>query len=128
MSKILLFQVDEIGRDMLARRLKRKGFETVRIIDDATQAVEIADNEQPDLILMDMSLPLKNGEKAIFELKTSKTTQHIPIIGLTAHARASDKEKMLKAGCDEVDTQPIELSRLFSKMTHLLSTDSSVAN
>ncbi len=128
MSKILLFQVNELGRDMLGRRLKRKGFDVVRVIDDAGEAVEMAHSERPDLILMDMSLPVKDGETAIFEIKTSEKTRHIPIIALTAHAMTSDKEKMLKAGCDDVDTQPIELSRLLSKINRLLSIESSTGD
>ncbi|MEK8017954.1 MAG: response regulator, partial [Candidatus Parabeggiatoa sp.] len=95
---------------------------------DGGQAVEKAHSELPDLILMDMSLPVKDGETAIFEIKTSETTRHIPIIALTAHAMTSDKEKALKAGADDIQTKPIEFHNLLSKINRLLSIESSTAD
>ena len=123
MSKILWVKDRGLCDDMTPRRLKRKGFDVVRAYDGG-QAVEMAHSEAPDLILMNMNLPVKDGETAIFEIKASETTQHIPIIALTAHG-IEYKEKAIKAGSDDVDTRPIELPRLLSKINRLLSIESS---
>jgi CheY-like chemotaxis protein len=105
---------------MLSRRLKRKGFEVVSAV-DGQQGVEQAHNEHPDLILMDMSLPVKDGWVATQEIKAAEDTQNIPIIALTAHAMSADREQALAAGCDDYDTKPIELPRLLSKIEALLT-------
>jgi len=126
MNKLLWVEDNDFGSDMLERRLKRKGFDVVRAYDGG-QAVEMAHSEAPDLILMNMNLPVKDGETAIFEIKTSETTRNIPIIALI-HTMTSDKEKAIKAGCDDVDTRPIELLRLLSKINRLLSIESSTAD
>ena len=120
MPKILLVEDNEMNRDMLSRRLKRKGFE-VLIATDGGQGVEMAMNEKPDLILMDMSLPVKDGWTATQELKSDASTQHIPVIALTAHAMSGDREQALAAGCDDYDTKPIELPRLLGKIETLLA-------
>lgn len=115
MIKILLVEDNEMNRDMLSRRLERKGYQILIAIDGG-QGVELASTERPDLILMDMSLPVMDGWEATRQLKASPTTQTIPIIALTAHAMAGDREKCLEAGCDDYDTKPIELPRLLSKI------------
>jgi len=120
MPKILLVEDNEMNRDMLSRRLKRKGFDIV-IAQDGQQAVVQAHNEHPDLILMDMSLPVKDGWAATQEIKAAEETQNIPIIALTAHAMSADREEALAAGCDDYDTKPIELPRLLSKIETLLA-------
>jgi len=120
MPKILLVEDNEMNLDMLSRRLKRKGFDIV-IAQDGQQAVVQAHNEHPDLILMDMSLPVKDGWVATQEIKAAQETQNIPIIALTAHAMSADREKALAAGCDDYDTKPIELPRLLSKIETLLA-------
>ena len=119
MSKILLVEDNEMNRDMLSRRLKRKGFDVV-IATDGEQGVKLAHSEVPDLILMDMSLPVKDGWTATREVKESDTTKAIPVIALTAHAMAGDREQALSAGCDDYDTKPIELPRLLGKIKTLL--------
>ncbi|OQW91943.1 MAG: two-component system response regulator [Beggiatoa sp. IS2] len=119
MPKILLVEDNEMNRDMLSRRLSRKGFEVVIAIDGG-QGVEMAQNEKPDLILMDMSLPVKDGWTATKEIKGSPDTKNIPVIALTAHAMSGDREQALAAGCDDYDTKPIELPRLLSKIQNLL--------
>jgi CheY-like chemotaxis protein len=119
MPKILLVEDNEMNRDMLSRRLKRKGFE-VEIAVDGGEGVEKAHQVKPDLILMDMSLPVKDGWTATKELKTADDTQHIPVIALTAHAMSGDREQALAAGCDDYDTKPIELPRLLGKIETLL--------
>jgi two-component system cell cycle response regulator DivK len=120
MAKILLVEDTEMGRDMLPRRLKRKGFECVRAI-DGEEAVKVAHSELPDLILMDMSLPVKAGWVAAKEIKEAEDTKHIPIIALTAHSPSDDRKLALEAGCDDFDTKPIELPRLLEKIERLLS-------
>ncbi len=120
MPKILLVEDNEMNLDMLSRRLKRKGFDIV-IAQDGQQAVVQAHNEHPDLILMDMSLPVKNGWVATQEIKAAEETQNIPIIALTAHAMSADREEALAAGCDDYDTKPIELPRLLTKIKTLLA-------
>ncbi|WP_426424898.1 response regulator [Bradyrhizobium genosp. A] len=119
MAKILLVEDNEMNRDMLSRRLVRKGFEVVMAVDGG-EAVNMAETEQPDLILMDMSLPVVDGWEATRQVKASATTGHIPIIALTAHAMSGDKEKALGAGCNDYDTKPIEMSRLLEKIEALL--------
>jgi two-component system, cell cycle response regulator DivK len=119
MAKILLVEDNEMNRDMLSRRLLRKGFEVVMAVDGG-QAVSMAETERPDLILMDMSLPVIDGWEATRRVKASETTGHIPIIALTAHAMSGDREKALSAGCNDYDTKPIEMPRLLEKIDALL--------
>jgi two-component system cell cycle response regulator DivK len=119
MSKILLVEDNEMNRDMLSRRLQRKGHD-VLIALDGVQGVELAQSQNPDLILMDMSLPIMDGWQATQQLKAAPETSGIPIIALTAHAMAGDREKCLEVGCDDYDTKPIEFSRLLSKIQALL--------
>ena len=115
MAKILLVEDNEMNRDMLSRRLTRKGFE-VLIAEDGQKGMDMTQNEHPDLVLMDMSLPVVDGWEATRQLKAAEETKHIPIIALTAHAMAGDREKTLEAGCDDYDTKPIELARLLEKI------------
>ncbi len=119
MAKILLVEDNEMNRDMLSRRLIRKGFEVVLAI-DGEQAVTLAQSELPDLILMDMSLPVIDGWEAMRRVKAADATSNIPIIALTAHAMSGDREKTLSAGCDDYDTKPIEMPRLLEKIDVLL--------
>jgi len=119
MVKILLVEDNEMNRDMLSRRLLRKGFEVVMAVDGG-QAVSMAESEHPDLILMDMSLPVIDGWEATRRVKAAKATAHVPIIALTAHAMSGDREKALSAGCDDYDTKPIEMPRLLEKIDALL--------
>ena len=119
MTKILLVEDNQMNRDMLSRRLARKGYEVVVAI-DGQQGVEMARSETPDLILMDMSLPVLDGWEATRQLKTAPETQAIPIIALTAHAMAGDRERAVEAGCNDYDTKPIELPRLLEKIEALL--------
>ena len=119
MPKILLVEDNEMNRDMLSRRLSRNGFE-ITIAVDGRQGVEMAASEKPDLILMDMSLPVMNGWEATQKVKADPATSAIPVIALTAHAMASDREKALAAGCEDYDTKPIELPRLLEKIETLL--------
>jgi CheY-like chemotaxis protein len=117
--KILLVEDNEMNRDMLSRRLLRKGFEVVMAVDGG-QAVSMAESEHPDLILMDMSLPVIDGWEATRRVKAAEATAHIPVIALTAHAMSGDREKALEAGCDDYDTKPIEMPRLLEKIDALL--------
>ncbi len=119
MPKILLVEDNEMNRDMLSRRLARKGYE-VLIAMDGGQGVSMTQNENPDIVLMDMSLPVKDGWTATRELKADPKTAQIPIIALTAHAMSGDREQALAAGCDDYDTKPIELARLLTKIETLL--------
>ena len=119
MPKILLIEDNEMNRDMLSRRLQRKGHE-VLIAVDGIQGVELAQSHNPDLILMDMSLPVLDGWEATQQLKAAPETSSIPIIALTAHAMAGDREKCLEVGCDDYDTKPVEFSRLLGKIQALL--------
>jgi CheY-like chemotaxis protein len=121
MSKILLVEDNEMNRDMLSRRLLRKGYD-VLTAQDGAEGVRLAASEKPDLILMDMSLPVLDGWEATRRLKAAPETRSIPVIALTAHAMATDQEKATKAGCDDYDTKPIELSRLLEKIGRLLQT------
>lgn len=119
MPRILLVEDNEINQDMLSRRLQRKGYD-VLIAVDGGQGVEMARAVLPDLILMDMSLPVLDGWEATRQLKAGSDTSAIPVIALTAHAMSGDREKALDAGCDEYDTKPIDLSRLLAKIEALL--------
>jgi two-component system, cell cycle response regulator DivK len=119
MAKILLVEDNEMNRDMLSRRLLRQGFEVVMAVDGG-QAVMMAESEHPDLILMDMSLPVIDGWEATRRVKAAERTAHIPVIALTAHAMSGDREKALNAGCDDYDTKPIEMPRLLEKIDALL--------
>ena len=122
MAKILIVEDNEMNRDMLSRRLIRRGYEVVMAI-DGEQGINAAKSECPDLILMDMSLPVVDGWEATRRLKAESQTRGIPIIGLTAHAMAGDREKVIKAGCNDYDTKPVELPRLLQKIEVLLHTD-----
>ena len=119
MAKILVVEDNEMNRDMLSRRLQRKGYE-VLIAVDGSEGVAIAQSQSPDLILMDMSLPVLDGWEATRQLKAADGTRAIPIMGLTAHAMAGDRERALEAGCDDYDTKPIEFPRLLGKIEALL--------
>ena len=119
MAKILLVEDNQMNRDMLSRRLTRKGYEVVIAV-DGEQGMAMARAEAPDLILMDMSLPVVNGWEATRQLKSAPETQSIPVIALTAHAMAGDREKAVAAGCNDYDTKPIELPRLLEKIEALL--------
>ena len=120
MPKILLIEDNEMNRDMLSRRLLRKGYEVMLAV-DGQSGVEMAKKEPPDLVLMDMSLPVLDGWEAARCLKADRATQRIPVIALTAHAMSGDREKALEAGCDDYDTKPVELPRLLGKIEALLS-------
>jgi len=119
MPKVLLVEDNEMNRDMLSRRLARRGFEVVMAL-DGEEGVRMARAQMPDLILMDMSLPVLDGWGAARQIKTEASTQSIPLIALAAHAMAGDREKAIDAGCDDYDTKPIELARLLDKMGRLL--------
>ena len=126
MAKLLLVEDNEMNRDMLSRRLVRRGYEVAIAIDGA-QGVEMARTETPDLVLMDLSLPVIDGWEATRRIKATLETRHLPVIGLTAHAMAGDREKALEAGCDDYDTKPIELERLLKKVEALLQAKASPA-
>ena len=119
MPRLLLVEDNEMNRDMLSRRLQRKGFE-VAIATDGQQGLDLARAQSPDLILMDMSLPVVDGWEATRRLKADDATRAIPVIALTAHAMAGDRDKALEAGCDDYDTKPIDLPRLLGKIEALL--------
>ena len=119
MAKILLIEDNELNRDMLSRRLMRRGFEVLVAIDGAS-GVTTAEIELPDLIVMDMSLPILDGWEATKRLKQITATQNIPIIGCSAHAMVGDRERGIEAGCDDYDTKPIEFTRLLGKIEQLL--------
>lgn len=119
MPKILLVEDNEMNRDMLSRRLARKGHEIVCAV-DGRQGVAMAATESPDLILMDMSLPVMDGWEATRTLKADDATRAIPIIALTAHAMDGDEQKARDAGCDDYDTKPVDLTRLLGKIEALL--------
>ena len=119
MPKILLVEDNEMNRDMLSRRLERKGYQIVIAV-DGQEGIDKARSERPDLILMDMSLPVLNGWDATRQLKEDEHTKDIPIIALTAHAMAEDEQRAREAGCNDFDTKPIELPRLLEKIQQLL--------
>ncbi len=120
MKKILLVEDNEMNRDMLSRRLVRNGFEVIMAV-DGEQGVVMARSERPDLILMDMSLPVLDGWEATRRVRASEATAAIPIIALTAHAMSGDREKAIEAGCNDYDTKPIEMPRLLGKINALLA-------
>jgi two-component system cell cycle response regulator DivK len=117
---ILLVEDNELNRDMLSRRLERRGYTVVMAV-DGEEGVESAQRTRPDLILMDMSLPVLDGWEATRRLKTDPGTRDIPIIGLSAHAMAGDRERALDAGCDDYDTKPVDLARLLDKISEYLT-------
>ena len=119
MARILLIEDNEMNRDMLSRRLQRKGYEVAMAV-DGRQGIEMAQSAAYDLILMDMSLPELDGWETTRQLRGIPATQRIPIIALTAHAMAGDREKALEAGCDDYDTKPVDMPRLLSKIETLL--------
>ena len=120
MAKILLVEDNEMNRDMLGRRLQRRSYEVLIAVDGA-EGVAMARTEGPDLILMDMSLPIMDGWEATRRLKAASETQAIPIIALTAHAMSGDREKAMEAGADDYDTKPIDIDKLLAKMKALLN-------
>jgi two-component system cell cycle response regulator DivK len=120
MPKILVVEDNEMNRDMLTRRLERKGFEVVCAV-DGEQGLALARSQTPDLILMDMSLPVLDGWEATRRIKAAPETRSIPVIALTAHAMAGDRERALDAGCDDYDTKPVEFPGLLEKIENLLS-------
>lgn len=120
MSTILLVEDNEINRDMLSRRLKRRGFE-ILFATNGEEGIEQAHAQSPDLILMDMSLPIIDGWDATRQIKASQATQKIPIIALTAHAMSGDRQRALDAGCDDFETKPIELEHLLEKIERYLA-------
>ena len=119
MAKILLVEDNEMNREMLSRRLTKFGYEIITA-EDGQKGVDVATNEQPDLVLMDMSLPVMDGWEATRRLKANQATRNLPVIGLSAHAMAEDAEKALQAGCDDYDTKPVDIERLTSKINALL--------
>jgi two-component system, cell cycle response regulator DivK len=119
MAKVLLVEDNEMNRDMLSRRLVRRGFEVVFAV-NGKQGVDLARSEKPDIILMDMSLPIMDGWEATRCVKSDDATRSVPVIGLTAHAMSGDREKASEAGCDDYDTKPVELDRLIGKIERLL--------
>jgi two-component system cell cycle response regulator DivK len=119
MPRILLVEDNDMNRDMLSRRLVRNGYE-VFLAMDGQQGIDMALSERPDLILMDMSLPVIDGWEATRRIKANDATRRIPVIALTAHAMAGDREKAMEVGCDDYDTKPVEISRLVGKIAALL--------
>jgi CheY-like chemotaxis protein len=119
MTKLLLVEDNEMNRDMLSRRLIKKGFEVVMAV-DGKQGLDMATSEAPELILLDMSLPVMDGWEVAGYLKSDDNLKNIPVIALTAHAMSGDREKALAAGCDEYDTKPVEFKRLLEKINSML--------
>ena len=119
MSKLLLVEDNELNRDMLSRRLQRKGYEVVIAV-DGIQGITMAQSEAPDLILLDMSIPLMDGWEVTRRLKGEPDTRSIPILALTAHAMSGDRKKALDAGCNDYYTKPVDFSALLTKIQHLL--------
>ena len=119
MAKVLLIEDNEMNRDMLSRRLTKRGYTVVMAI-DGQQGIDMAVAEKPDLILLDMSLPVVDGWDAAKQIKANPVSSGVPLIALTAHAMASDRERAISAGCDDFDTKPVELPRLLGKMETLL--------
>ncbi len=119
MAKVLLVEDNELNRDMLSRRLNRRGYDVVFAVDGA-QGIEMARSEKPDIILMDMSLPVMDGWEATRRVKSDDAMRNVPVIALTAHTMSGDREKALAAGCDDYDTKPVELDRLIGKIERLL--------
>jgi len=125
MPRILLVEDNEMNRDMLSRRLQRKGY-TVLIAVDGEQGLATAYSEMPDLILMDISLPFIDGYEVTRRLKANPRTKHIPVIALTAHALLTDRDKAMRAGCNDYDTKPVDFSRLTEKIETLLVRENSL--
>ena len=119
MARILLVEDNEMNRDMLSRRLMRSGYDVVMAV-QGEEGVALAKSDSPDLVLMDMSLPVLDGWEATRRLKSDPATRDIPVIALTAHAMSGDREKAREAGCDDFDTKPVEYARLLSKIEGLL--------
>ena len=119
MAKILLVEDNEMNRDMLSRRLERRGYEVIVAV-DGEEGVARARTDAPDVIVMDLSLPGIDGWEATRQLKAAEETRGIPVLALTAHAMAGDREKALDAGCDDFDTKPVDLPRLVAKLEALL--------
>ena len=119
MTTILIVEDNEMNRDMLSRRLVRKGYAVVIAVDGA-MSIDVARAESPDLVLMDMSLPVIDGWEATRRMKADASLKHIPVIALTAHAMSSDRDKAIEAGCDDYDTKPIDLTRLLGKIESLV--------
>ena len=126
MAKILLVEDNEMNRDMLSRRLERKGYRVLLAV-DGQSGVELAASALPDVVLMDMSLPVLDGWEATRRLKADPATAHLPVIALTAHAMSGDRERAIAAGCDDYDTKPIELARLLGKVEALLAAGAEAA-
>jgi CheY-like chemotaxis protein len=118
MAKILIVEDNEMNRDMLSRRLERRGFTVVMAVDGA-EGVAMTKSELPDLVLMDMSLPVMNGWEATRAIRAEATTAAIPVVALTAHSMPGDREKAMEAGCNDYDVKPVELPRLLQKMADL---------
>lgn len=116
---ILLVEDNEMNRDMLSRRLQRKGFGIV-LAEDGKQALELVREQRPSLVLMDMSLPVMDGWEATRQLKSDPATATIPVVGLSAHAMAGDRERAIQAGCDDYDTKPVDFTRLLAKIQTVL--------
>ena len=119
MARILLVEDNEMNRDMLSRRLSRRGFE-VLLAENGQSGVELAASEQPDVVLMDMSLPVMDGWEAARRIKSDPATAKIPVIALTAHAMASDRDRAIASGCDDYDSKPVDMARLLGKIEQLL--------
>ncbi|GAA4098932.1 response regulator [Zhongshania borealis] len=119
MPKVLLVEDNEMNRDMLSRRLQRKGYEVVLAV-DGQQGIDLCRADPPDILLLDMSLPVKDGWQVASEMKADSALRDIPIIALTAHAMADDRQRALQAGCDDYDTKPVDLPRLLTKIQRLL--------
>jgi CheY-like chemotaxis protein len=119
MTKVLLVEDNEMNRDMLSRRLTRRGFEVIFAV-NGQEGVDLAVSERPDIILMDLSLPVLDGWEATRRVKADDATRSVPIIGLTSHAMSGDREKAIEAGCDDYDTKPVEIERLIGKIERLL--------
>ena len=119
MTKVLLVEDNEMNRDMLSRRLIRRGFEVIFAV-DGEQGVDAARREKPDIILMDLSLPVMDGWEATRRVKSDDATRGVPVIALTARAMVGDREKAMEAGCDDYDTKPVEFDRLIGKIERLL--------
>lgn len=120
MATILLVEDNEMNRDMLSRRLRRNDFDVIVAV-DGEEGIKVANDRSPDLILMDMSLPIMDGWDAAQRLKEGSATKNIPIIGLSAHAMTGDREKAMKAGCDDYDTKPVNLVRLIEKINKFIN-------
>jgi CheY-like chemotaxis protein len=119
MTKVLLVEDNDMNRDMLSRRLMRRGFEVIFAV-DGQHGVDLARSEKPDIILMDMSLPVMDGWEATRRVKSDDATRHVPVIALTAHAMSGDHDRALAAGCDDYDTKPVEIDRLIGKIERLV--------